>query len=349
MRSGTTLLQNILNQHSSIFAPGYETNFYLFLDIIKKAYPDLNVDGTLRQFIQFTVHAVLVGTRIDRIIPPPTLPDSVINEIELNKIFSLARHKREHGSILPLVFDYLASRSGKSHWLEKTPNHIFHIATILKYVPNAIFVEIIRDPRAILASKKARRASVQSDDFPAEYKDFNLLDRAYDPLWDTLSWKSAIQAGRNEIFKYPTKIFTIRYEDLVTGQIKTLQNICEFLDLPFEPDMLDIETNNTAYREEMGRKGITTISVDRWKNELNGTEINIAQIFARRQMRKLSYASLPISTTGYLLLPFNLGMSICEFFQRLYRRYKMGGVSYLMSVISNYWKRYLHLIKDPSK
>ena len=132
MRSGTTLLQHILNQHSSIFASGYETNFYIFQDIIKSAYPDLCVDSTLRQFILFTVHAVLVGTRIDRIKPPPTLPDADINERELDEIFSLTRQNRDHGSMLPLVFDYLASRSGKSHLLEKTPNHIFHIDTILR-------------------------------------------------------------------------------------------------------------------------------------------------------------------------------------------------------------------------
>jgi len=46
--------------------------------------------------------------------------------------------------------------------------------------------------------------------------------------------------------------------------------------------MLDIKTNNTAYQGEMGLKGITTLSVDRWKKELNVTEIHIAQIFAWR-------------------------------------------------------------------
>ncbi|MFC2053438.1 sulfotransferase [Chloroflexota bacterium] len=349
LHSGTTLLQNILNQHSSIFASGGETKFYEFQDIIEKAYPDLYDDRTLRHLIQFTVHAVLIGTRIDKIKPPPTLPDSDINERELDKIFSIARQNRDHGSVLPLVLDYLTSRSGKSHWLEKTPNHIIHIDTILKYVPNARILEIIRDPRAILASKKVRRAYVQSDHFPAENKDFFLLEKAYDPLWDTLSWKSAIQAGRTATFKYSKQIFTIRYEDLVARQFETIQNVCEFLDLPFEPDMLDIKFINTAYREEIGRKGITTLSVDRWKKEINGTEILIAQIFARHQMRKLSYPALPISATGYLFLPVYFGMSICEFFQRLYRRYKMGGVLFLMSVISNYWKRYLYLIKDPSK
>ena len=111
--------------------------------------------------------------------------------------------------------------------------------------------------------------------------------------------------------------------------------------------MLDIKTNNTAYQEEMGRKGIYTLSVDRWKKELDITEINIAQVFARRQIRMLSYAPLPIPAAGYLLLPICLGMSISEFFQRRYRRYKMGGVSYLLSVLSNYWKRYLHLTSIP--
>lgn len=84
--------------------------------------------------------------------------------------------------------------------------------------------------------------------------------------------------------------------------------------------MLDIKTNTTAYQEEMGLKGITALSVDRWKKKLNVTKINIARIFARRQMRMLCYAPLPISVAGYLWLPIYLGMSVSEFFQRLYRR-----------------------------
>ena len=68
-----------------------------------------------------------------------------------------------------------------------------------------------------------------------------------------------------QIFK---KIFTIRYEDLVARQLETIQNVCKFLDLPFDPGMLDIKTNTTAYQEEMGLKGITALSVDRWKKKI---------------------------------------------------------------------------------
>jgi len=345
MHSGTTLLLNILSQHSALIGSKGETKYYEFQGMLKQVYPDLEENDTLEQLVQFTIHAILAGTRIGSIKPPPSLQDLGITITESSEIFRLAQKNRKHGAMLPLVFNYLAKKSGKSHWLEKTPTHIFNIDKILRYVPNARFIEIVRDPRSILASKKVRRADVWSERYHEHTRVSKKLEKAYDPLWDTLSWRSAIQAGRTATQGYPNIIRTIRYEDLVTDQEKIIKEVCEFLDLTFEPPMLEIQTTNTAYWKEKNFQGISAQFIHRWKRELSDPEINIAQSLTRRQMEEFNYTRKKTSFRSIFILPLYLGKSSVEFFHRLYRRYKMGGTTFLTNVITNYWKRFLQLIK----
>lgn len=86
--------------------------------------------------------------------------------------------------------------------------------------------------RAILASKKVRRAYVLSDQFPAEDKDFNLLDRAYDPLWDTLSFKSAIEAGRTATYINSKKYSLFAMKIWLPGSLKPYKTSASFLVFP---------------------------------------------------------------------------------------------------------------------
>lgn len=345
MHSGTTLLLEILSKNTAIFASKGETRFYEFLPIIMQTFPDLNNQQTLQEFLIFTLRNILFGDQIIR--KQLSTQDIGLPATDINLLIQRAQSRLEHGRLLPLVFEYLAERAGKTFWLEKTPTHIFCVDQIVKHVPSAYFVEIVRDVRAVLASKKVRRATVWTDRYPAEQRSFKNLEKAYDPLWDTLSWKSAIKAGIFAKHNYPTRVLRIRYEDLVTDQEDTILRMCEFLSLRFEPMMLDVRTKNTAYFEESDFTGISDKFLNRWQVVLNPSEINFPQLFSRKEMQANSYNNVPTPFLSKLISIAYLLRSFSEFFLRLYRRYRLGGWQYLLSVVRNYLRRFIQLSRRP--
>src|SRR5690606_25266583 len=114
----------------------------------------------------------------------------------------------------------------------KTPNHIHYLDAILRTCPSAKIMEIVRDPRDVLASKKTRRETVWTTDrYRPEERERKHLEKAYDPLWDAISWRSAIQAGNRTYRTHPEQIQRIRYEDLVAQPKQVVRQICEFLEI----------------------------------------------------------------------------------------------------------------------
>ena len=66
------------------------------------------------------------------------------------------------------------------------------------------------------------------------------LEKAYDPLWDSLSWKSTVLALRRASARWPGRFLSVRYEDLVSDPEGRVREICAFLGLDFDPAMLGI-------------------------------------------------------------------------------------------------------------
>jgi hypothetical protein len=244
-----------------------------------------------------------------------------------------------------VVFDYCAESEGKLRWLEKTPTHIFHIDEIVRSVPDARFVEIVRDPRDVLASKKTRRMTVwTSGRYTAAQRPFKHLEKAYDPLWDALAWKAAIRAGQEAALHYASQVFRVRYEDLVQDPERHVHSICEFLGLPFEPGMLDISYRNAADWQDSKNAGITAASVGRWQNVLGPAEVAVCQLATRSEMKALEYDPMEIPRQKSLKVPLYLARSSGEFGLRLYRKWRLAGSRYLVNVVINYWKRLLKLV-----
>ncbi|GAH22672.1 unnamed protein product, partial [marine sediment metagenome] len=112
----------------------------------------------------------------------PTEPRvNILSESEIEIIIAQAGCERSHERIIPLVFESLMYKGGKTRWLEKTPTHVFYIDDILLSVPDAKFVEIVRDPRAVLASKKRRRETVWPERYVPKQQKFKNLEKSYDP------------------------------------------------------------------------------------------------------------------------------------------------------------------------
>jgi hypothetical protein len=339
MHSGTTLLHNILSANPSVFAAADETRYFAYLPLISRLYPDLNDDRALSDLIVMLVDQIEHGdparlrTTPKRFRPAGT---SLIDD-ELAAILEKTKQERTYGAAFRIVFDFLTQRAGKTRWLEKTPQHVFLIDDILRSVPDALFVEIVRDPRDILASKKKRKQTIRTaNHISGEQKRIQTLERVYDPFWEALEWRMALRAGQRARLNHPDRVCSIRYEDLVAETDATIGGVCDFLGLEFTPNMLDVRWWNTADGDKSARKGIVSDAVGRWSQTLSPAEVGLCQWIGGAALDREGYRRAPISLAGWLLMPWLLLRAGFGLVDRLIRRWRLGGFSFLANTLENY-------------
>ena len=102
--------------------------------------------------------------------------------------------------------------------IDKQIKYFFHLPQLLKIFPDAKFIILTRDVRDNVVSKKDRS-----------------LNWSKKPLFLASLWKDTY-ANRKYIPK--SKKMTIRYEDLILDPSRTLQQVCTFFSVEFNPQML---------------------------------------------------------------------------------------------------------------
>jgi hypothetical protein len=116
------------------------------------------------------------------------------------------------------VLDRELQRSGKRVLVSKTPSNVFIADRIADCWPDARFVFLLRHPLVIARSRQRLR--------PGDDPDRNAAR--------VLRYCEAVEAAREA---HPG--LTVRYEDLTADPAAVTRSVCEFLEVPWEPSMLD--------------------------------------------------------------------------------------------------------------
>jgi hypothetical protein len=111
-------------------------------------------------------------------------------------------------------------RSGKDFIVEKTPSNAFVYQRIKDCWPDARFVFLLRHPVSIAQSWYEGDPDKRSYDEAAA---------------DALRYMKAVDNARKGL----TGGHTVRYEDITADPEKEMRRLCLFLDIDFEPAMLD--------------------------------------------------------------------------------------------------------------
>lgn len=337
MHSGTTLLLEIIGRHSKVFSCRGESRFFEFLPLIIRSYPNLQDDTTLRRYLSFILKLIqngFVASTYEMRIENTQEESSV----ERDELFTLVKNQRKHDVVFRIAVEFLALKAGKKRWLEKSPTHVFHLDRIFDSIPDARVVELVRDPRDVIASKKTRRQTVWSDRYHPSKRAKKHLEKAFDPMWDSLAWKSAIRAGEEARAYHNRQILSLRYEDLVSKPEQIIADVCEFIDVSFEPDMLDVRTRNSADTSRV-ESGVTADSVGRWTGVLSGSEIAMCQRVTKSEMVDLRYDLSPVGIRATLGMVGLVFVSFFEVWIRVFRKWRLGGTSFIITTLRNYLGR----------
>lgn len=103
----------------------------------------------------------------------------------------------EWSGLLDALLSRVAAAAGKRRWADKTPQNFYHFERLAAAFPDARFVFLFRDPRAVMAS--FRHAAGDGHD-----------PRRYHPVVYALYWRSAVRWWRR--FAADTRVTMVRYE-----------------------------------------------------------------------------------------------------------------------------------------
>lgn len=352
MHSGTTLLQHVLSRHPDVFAPQSETVFFFARATLEQQFPDLSSDAIREAYLQYLLRIVndgfLPNEFEDMHNSKRRLAHLGLNRDDYNNLLSRTSAVRDHTLCYRIVLDIMAETRQKSRWLEKTPNHVYYIDDILKVIPDALIVNLIRDPRDVLASKKLRCSASWIDHRSGgddDQKAVRKLQTGYDPILDTMGWRSAVQASIKANRRYPNSVCQIRYEDFVNDPVKMTKELCDFLHLDFTPDLLQVGWGNTTTSTQRSKSGISAAAVGKWRSTLNPDAVNLCQRVAMLEMQEMDYQTVPISRLVQCRSTFSLFNTGRELAGRIFRRWRLGGWAYLRTVLRAYLVQY-HQLKN---
>jgi sulfotransferase family protein len=260
-RSGTTLLQRLLDAHPQLAV--INETLWITREADGRVTPDL-------------VSRLFENRRFQRL-------GMVREEVE--------RLVQSDGSIsypgfVSAVFDLYGRAQGKALVGDKSPGYVREIPALHRLWPGAKFVHIIRDGRDVWLSlanwKKAERSM---GDFATWAED----PVATAALW----WERSVLLGREAAALLgPELYYEVRYENLVANPAQACQELCGFLGLPYDEAMLRFHEGHTRNEPGLTSKRAwlpPTLGLRDWQTEMPGDEVERFEGMAGALIDELGY------------------------------------------------------------
>lgn len=288
-RSGTAMLRSILISNQSISLVG-ETHYF---DDLRPRFSGKTFEQMSNAEIELCCDYFRAQT--SRPYGKKGNPDD--SWLSREELMNAAR---EIGNSVDSIFEAYcklsARRDGARVWGEKTPRHIFRIADILKVYPSARIICMVRDPRAVVASYRdwkyqgGLNTTDNSDYEKAITEDEARTRKSYHLVLAAMMWRGAVNAAfkaKQNCKSDHVKI--IRYEDVTNNAEKTLSDLCDWLDVKFTSEMLNIPLHNSSTIKFTDAAGVSKAPQNRWRNVLSQNEVGIIQQVAGSTLSKAGY------------------------------------------------------------
>lgn len=263
-RSGTTLLQLIIDAHPTIAIP-----------------PEGHV---FRRFGgEWWRYGDLAQASNRLCLATDLLADARIAEWGLRctarQLCATAREPSVHG-LVDALYTAFARQEGKTSWGDKTPQHAFHLTEIRSVFPEARILHLVRDGRDVAESLKRVYIGPKSI--------FAIASR----------WRSYIRtiAEFAEALG-PDDYLEVRYEDLVRSPTRVREKILQFLEA--EPELPSPHAERSPRRAYYLAAGAHHRSLERpihagrigvYRDALRPREIELFEAVAGAELLELGYA-----------------------------------------------------------
>lgn len=268
-RSGTTLLQRMLNAHPDL-AVAYDTLF------------------------------------IPRVLRDDSDPDPLVSPEMIQRLKNFARFQRfgfgedfldneafcgmRFSQFVTRVYDEFALMHQKPFGGEKSPGYVRHMLKLHELFPWARFVHLIRDGRNVALSlmdwgdrqERLRGAA-------AKYALWDECPAAVCALW----WEYKALRGRRDSDKMNADAYVeVHYEHLVSDSEQQLRILCDFLGLEFSSAMSNYHEGKTRSRPGLSAKAAwlpPTRGLRDWRTTMKPDDLEIFEALAGDSLERFGY------------------------------------------------------------
>ncbi|HEX4746472.1 MAG TPA: sulfotransferase [Gaiellaceae bacterium] len=188
------------------------------------------------------------------------------------------------GAAIAAIYEAYAERAGKPRWGDKTPMYMRHLPLLEALFPDAQYVHLIRD---------GRDAALSFLDMP-EGTFTRTWAHPTTPAQFACLWRREVRAaralgGRVGAMRY----HEARYEALVSEPEATVQAICTFAEIPFEPAMLDYSGSVDVSTKPHQQRLLTppTRGVRSWRDDMSPEDAAAFGAVAGDLLAELGYES----------------------------------------------------------
>lgn len=192
----------------------------------------------------------------------------IINKVNredfLQRILASDRSERALFQIMMQVF---AERKGKPIMGEKTPAHVRYISTILNWFPKGRVIHMLRDPRAIFSSEFRRRQKRAVTTPYKQLKHFGPLFKFYIVLQTSIAWYESVWRYQGNKKRFPDNYYLLKFEDLVNTPEACIKQLCEFLGIEFQEEMLQQVVVSEGF--QLGQSGFDSSAASRWQEQID--------------------------------------------------------------------------------
>ena len=266
-RSGTTLLQVMLNAHPNIVAPP-ESRFIILLC---RRYGHIKqwTEKNITDFCDELYREMRFRNRW------------MLNKSEIVASLMPVRQYLTYPLLCKTIFRLFAGEQKDVKLLfDKNPVYYYYLPQLEKIFPEARFIHLVRDYRANIASYK---------------RVFN-PKRSVDLAYRWVRTNMRIEERKAEL---KDRYITVKYETLVSEPENTMKEICSFFNVAYngnmDKDLVKVlypsfaEMNRPRFLEAHGSllEPINTSHIDEWKQKLMPEEVAEAEAVAGDYGEKL--------------------------------------------------------------
>jgi protein-tyrosine sulfotransferase len=275
-RSGTSLLQNMLDAHPAIIGPPeskFAVLFYPRFSDIKKW-----KDSDILLFAQSLYMEPLFASLWH------------VDKEELTSKLLSVKEYANYSLLCKIVYYQLRKEKEKVLLIsDKNPQYVLFIDTILRIFPGAKFIHIVREPR---------------DNIYSQIISFNEKN----PVFRAYQWVGFNQIIEQKKKSLPERFFQVKYENLVENPEKVMQSMSKFLEIPFsaemtqnkKPEILEAQLAQSGMEKKGGEihkellRPVNTSNIGKWKKGM--TEFD-------RKVTETITSDYATRTYGYEIYP----------------------------------------------